>query len=336
MIPKQHLRGFGCKKCNCKERVSKSTLTKEQFIIKAKKVHDTKYDYNESVYCNCQEKIKIFCNNCKEYFWQSPANHLMGNGCPKCGKERAIEKRRIGMNEFIKRAYQIHKDKYDYSLVIYKNEDANISIVCKNCGKIFQQTPKSHLRGSNCPYCVGKAKITLDVFLEKSHKIHGEKYNYDAVNFINNKTKVKIFCKRCNDYFYQTPSSHLAGCGCKKCATYFTHQQNAISFEEFKNKLKKWHNNGFEYDEKSYNGMTKKMRIKCTRCNKIFEQTPYQHVVMFLGCPYCRASSGEQTIQTLLETYKIKYIFQKRFKNCRDIHTLPFDFYLPDYNLCIE
>lgn len=53
MIPKQHLRGFGCKKCNCKERVCKLTLTKEQFIIKAKKVHDTKYDYNESMYCNC-------------------------------------------------------------------------------------------------------------------------------------------------------------------------------------------------------------------------------------------------------------------------------------------
>lgn len=47
-------------------------------------------------------------------------------------------------------------------------------------------------------------------------------------------------------------------------------------------------------------------------------------------------SKGENTIWNWLKEHTIKFEFQKRFINCRDKNTLPFDFYIPKYNLCIE
>ena len=37
-----------------------------------------------------------------------------------------------------------------------------------------------------------------------------------------------------------------------------------------------------------------------------------------------------------LNTHNILYEFQYRFENCKNKKPLPFDFYLPDYNTCIE
>jgi len=41
-------------------------------------------------------------------------------------------------------------------------------------------------------------------------------------------------------------------------------------------------------------------------------------------------------IREWLETNKVKFISQKWFNSCRDKRPLPFDFYLPDLEMCIE
>lgn len=47
-------------------------------------------------------------------------------------------------------------------------------------------------------------------------------------------------------------------------------------------------------------------------------------------------SKGEKLIWNWLRQHTIKFEFQKRFQDCRDKNTLPFDFFIPKYNLCIE
>ena len=47
-------------------------------------------------------------------------------------------------------------------------------------------------------------------------------------------------------------------------------------------------------------------------------------------------SKGENFIWNWLKYNKIKFEFQKRFQDCKDKNTLPFDFYIPKYNMCIE
>jgi len=94
------------------------------------------------------------------------------------------------------------------------------------------------------------------------------------------------------------------------------------------------HNNKYDYSLVEYKNIKTKVKIICS-IHGIFEQTPNNHP-RGNGCPKCNDSKGENNIIQVLKKYKIDYIFQKRFKDCKNKYPLPFDFYLPKYNLCIE
>jgi hypothetical protein len=76
--PSDHLSGHGCPKCG-----GTTKLTTEEFITKANKVHDNKYDYRKVDYKNCDTEVIIGCP-IDGYFSQTPTNHLQGRGCPLC------------------------------------------------------------------------------------------------------------------------------------------------------------------------------------------------------------------------------------------------------------
>lgn len=241
-------------------------LTREEFIHKAKNIHGDKYDYSKVIYVNNHNKVKIFCKNCQDYFEQTPNNHLTGNGCKKCSyKKRALDKI-CSLTDFIKKARLVHKNKYDYSKSKYVSAKTNILIKCNTCNHIFMQLPNNHLRGMGCPYCFGNKWKGKNEFVKKAKQIHRDNYNYDQVEYKNNRTKVKIFCNNCKQYFYQIPSNHLIG----------------------------------------------------------------------QGCPYCVISKGENIIKDFLDKLKIVYKQQHKFKECKDVYCLPFDFYLLNLNICIE
>lgn len=97
------------------------------------------------------KKIKIICPT-HGVFEQSPDSHLKGQACPVYGKEKLSMLFSFPQEQLIKRAKEIHGDKYDYSLVDYKNSKTKIKIICPIHG-IFEQSPDSHLRGRGCPIC---------------------------------------------------------------------------------------------------------------------------------------------------------------------------------------
>ena len=117
--------------------------------------------------------------------------------------------------EFIERAIKIHGNKYDYSKVNYISAQTKIKIVCPEHG-IFMQIPNSHLSNRGCSRCSEKHKPLKEEFIEKAKKIHGKKYDYSLVNYINNKVNIKIICPE-HGVFEQTPNRHLAGCNCPVC-----------------------------------------------------------------------------------------------------------------------
>jgi len=119
-------------------------------------------------------------------------------------------------NNFISKSGDIHNYSYDYSSVKYKNNSTKVKIICKVHG-IFKQNPKDHLNGQGCSLCSNNRKSNTKCFIDKSKNIHGGKYNYSKVNYINAHKKVDIVC----DYhgsFFQKPNDHLTGKGCSKCA----------------------------------------------------------------------------------------------------------------------
>ena len=123
-------------------------ITTEEFIKRARKLHGDKYDYSKVEYKNANAKVCIICPIHGE-FWQTPSKHTnCKHGCPKCGS-----KERLSNDEFIKRAREIHGDKYKYDESTYgKRVDDDIRIICPEHGE-FWQNPRKHINGCSCPKC---------------------------------------------------------------------------------------------------------------------------------------------------------------------------------------
>jgi len=224
--------------------------------------------------------------------------------------------------DFIKKAKEVYGDKYDYSLVNYKNNKTNIKIICD--GKIYEQSPKSHLKGINFKF------LTKAEFIEKAKIIHNNKYNYSLVEFEHSSDYIKIICPT-HGIFEQRLEGHLRKDGCNKCAI----EDRTLTTEEFIKRSKKVHSDKYDYSLVNYIGAHNKIKIIC-KDHGIFKQTPNSHVLNNQGCPICNENKGEKEIRLFLIDKNIKYKPQKRFNDCKNIKCLPFDFYLPEYNICVE
>ena len=186
-------------------------LTKEEFIKRAREIHGNKYDYSKVEYINNSTKVCIICPEHGE-FWQTPNNHLNKKGCCICGGSSKLTK-----EEFIKRARDVHGNKYDYSKVEYKGMHTKVCIICPEHGE-FWQTPANHVHWKQkCPTCTNNKKLTTEEFIKRAREVHGNKYDYSKVKYINNYTKVCIICPEHGE-FWQTPHHHITNkCECPIC-----------------------------------------------------------------------------------------------------------------------
>lgn len=291
----------------------------KKFIEESIKIHGYKYDYRNVEYVRAKTKVKIICKEHGE-FEQLPGNHKKGNGCPRCVYNKLTKK------EVLKQFKKVHKDKYDYSLVNYDGDNVKVKIICKEHG-VFKQTPSNHKRGSKCSRCQGRGLNKTDL-INAFRKAHGEKFDYSLVEYKSNLIKVKIICPN-HGVFKQTPSGHKSGRGCIKCA----------GLEKLNNKkvikqFRETHGDKYDYSLIDYVDAHTKIKIICEKHGE-WTQTPNNHK-NGNGCPVCLESKGERGIRVFLKKNKINFVSQYKFKNCKNLLPLPFDFYLPDYNVCIE
>jgi hypothetical protein len=193
-------------------------LTTEEFIEKSRKIHGGKYDYSLVDYKNNRTKVTIICPIHGE-FKQTPSDHLRGCGCSECSGTK-----KKNTETFIQEAKVIHGDRYDYSLVDYKNVKTKVEIICKIHGK-FKQRPKDHLEGAGCPECSGTKKKNTETFIQEAKALYGDFYDYSRVDYKNNCTKVELVCNNCGYAFQTIPNSFLSARGCPYCA-YAKHCNN--------------------------------------------------------------------------------------------------------------
>ena len=126
--------------------------------------------------------------------------------------------------EYIELAKQKHGDKYDYSKVFYTSAHLPITIICLEHGE-FEMSAHNHLRGQGCPKCANLTKgayqkSNTEEFIRKSKLVHGDKYDYSKVDYVNNRVKVTIGCPEHGE-FIQKPLDHLHGSGCPECGRKF-------------------------------------------------------------------------------------------------------------------
>jgi hypothetical protein len=217
--PHSHLQGQGCPTCANENKGEYCRSSKEEFIKKARKEHGDKYDYSKVDYVNAMTKVCIICKEHGE-FWQTPSAHTQGSGCHKCANEATSKRCRCSKEEFIKKANEVHQNKYDYSNVRYCDALTKVCIICLKHGKFWQQ-PNNHLSGAGCHKCANEAhgdryRFSKEDFIKKANEVHKGKYCYDKVEYVNCDTKVCIICKKHGE-FEQTPYSHTKGAGCPTC-----------------------------------------------------------------------------------------------------------------------
>lgn len=263
-------------------------VTQEEFIERARKAHGDRYDYSKAVYAGTGEDVTIICKDHGE-FRQKPRAHWKGSGCSQCVAAR----QNATSDTFIAKAREIHGDKYDYSKVDYKTRRSKVTIVCPEHGE-FSQSPSHHLEGNGCQKCAHASMkqsktLTLDEFLERAHKAHGDTYDYGHVKYVNNSTNVTIICRE-HGPFQQLPGNHVRGAGCDKCADKKRGPRGhrgsrRLTQEEFLRRSRETHGDKYDYSQTVYEGKHKKVTIICPEHGE-FSQTPGNHW-QGKGCGAC-------------------------------------------------
>jgi hypothetical protein len=226
-----------------------------------------------------------------------------------------LKRKKLNTNDFIEKAILIHGCRYDYSKVTYMKGSVKVLIHCREHGDFFQQ-PSAHLyQRQGCPTCYGNTVSTNEKFIQKAISIHGHKYDYSKVNYINNHTNVTIHCKKHGD-FTQQPSVHIGtrASGCKICSGKIVH-----TTEQFIEYAKRIHNNKYDYSKVNYINSSTKVTIICPY-HQEFQQSPQVHIgKKKCGCKKCsskihaynRSKCTVDFIKEATEIHGNKYEYSK-------------------------
>ena len=282
-------------------------------------------------YVNIHTKVEFKHNKCNNTFLSTPNNFLkVENKCPYCRKRNVNNKKKT-TDEFKKEIFNLFGNEYSV-LGKYINSQTKIDIKHNLCNNTYQTTPNIILKGHKCPYCQNKKKKTTEEFMNEISLLDDSNEYQLLSEYKNNKEKINFKHLLCNKEFKMRPNDFLNGYRCPHC---YGNTANKKTTEEIKEKIYKLVGDEFSMIDE-YINCREKIKLRHNKCGTEFLIKSNEFIVLGNRCPYCKSSKGEKLIQNFLEKNNIKFISQKRFNNCRDKLPLPFDFYLEDYNLCIE
>lgn len=194
---------------------------------------------------------------------------------------------------FVKKAKNIHGDKYDYTSTVYLGSAKKVDIVCPTHGQfsVFANSHISENRKAGCKFCGTKAS-TKEEFIAKAISKHGDKYTYTNVNYTNTTTKVTITCPIHGD-FEQTPKSHVKGAGCSKCGDASSSEYKRKSTNVFIEEAKNRYGSLYTYNSTVYTGKDDNVTITCPMHGDFIKKAK-----VFLrghGCPSCGKIAHNKT-----------------------------------------
>ena len=331
-MPTNILKGCGCVKCKSEKIIEKQLKTHEQYVeelsIKSPNLKVIE-EYIDSV-----TPILHYCIKHDNYWKVCPNNALNRNGCPECGKESHYELSSKSHDDYV---FEVSAKNPNIEVVEkYINGRTKIMHYCLLHDVYWMAYPYSILQGCGCFEC-GKEKISSS--LSKSHETYVEELkiinpNVIAIErYIDMKTPILHKCLIHNVEWITSPSATLQGCGCPECRSEKISEKSLKTHEQYIEELKIT-NPSMVVLEQYINANTPILH-KCLKDENEWYISPSNALIGY-GCPRCHESKGERQIRLWLDKHNISYEFQKKFEVCRDSNLLPFDFYLPNYNMCIE
>jgi len=188
------------------------------------------------------------------------------------------------------------------------------------CGLEYETEPRTVMHGSGCPICNTDFHMSHDEFVSKVNKEGDNEYEV-LTPYINTKTKVTLKHKVCNEIYEVAPRNFFQGKRCPKCT-----KVKRVTNEEFDRRLLNIYGN--EWTRVSeFMAINKEILVKHENCGNIIKNTPKVILSQRFGCKYCKMTSGEFRIKSVLENLDIKFTPQKKFDDCKDLGYLFFDFY---------
>lgn len=161
-------------------------------------------------------------------------------------------------------------------------------------------------------------KLTTEEFIERAKAVHGDKYDYSKVKYIDAKTKIHIICPKHGE-FWQSPPKHLLGQGCKECGKDKISKAVSLTTEEFIERAKTVHGEKYDYSKTDLEQRDEKGRI-CIICpiHGEFWQEPRVHL-QNSGCKLCaktkkikmQTKSTEKFINESRKIHGDKYDYSK-------------------------
>ena len=299
-------------------------ISSEEFITRSNNIHNNKYDYSKVEYVNNKTKVCIICPDHGE-FWQSPKNHLLGQGCPICGEEIARKCKKNDYQKFINRFIKTFGDiaEFPYINDEYENRNSTITYVCKKCGKAHKKVasyifankticecyrvkePRQNIVFEHKPI-ISSRLISADVIESRIKELYPTIEMIGKNDYKNTSTKVLFRCTSCNNEFYRKPNIFLCSklkTPCPICTKKQLHKEKTKTNEDFINDIAKIYGEGKYTLLSDYISSDCKVKLKCNDCGRIFEKEA-NSFLQHNGCPYhnCNSSYKEKELFSFIKS----------------------------------
>ena len=299
-------------------------ISKEEFIARSNNIHNNKYDYSKVEYVNNKTKVCIICPEHGE-FWQSPKNHLLGQGCPICGEEIARKCKKNDYQKFIDRFINTFGDiaEFPYISDEYENKNSIITYVCKKCGKTHKKVASYIFANKTICECYRVKEPRQNIVFERKPIISNRLISADVIesrikelyptiemigknDYKNTSTKVLFRCTSCNNEFYRKPNTFLCSklkTPCPICTKKQLHKEKTKTNEDFINDIAKIYGEGKYTLLSDYVSSNCKVKLKCNECGRIFEKEA-NSFLQHNGCPYhnCNSSYKEKELFSFIKS----------------------------------
>lgn len=171
-------------------------------------------------------------------------------------------------------------------------------------------------------------KNKKESFIKCAKKKYGSLFDYSKINYINNSTKIRIFCKKHNKEFFQRPDSHLKNNGCPFCQKENYEKKINDNKQKFIEKCRLKYKDTYNYDNIEYKNSKTKILIFCEKHKKYFWQTPSYHLKV-AGCPKCKEENVLERKKDAVKKYRYKTIEKRKesfIEKAKNIYGNKFDY----------
>ena len=140
----------------------------------------------------------------------------------------AEEKSLLSLNPLLAAEWDYERNAPLLPTQVIPKSSKTVFWICSKCGYKWEAVISSRNRGCGCPRCANRENYTTETWIKQAKVVHGNKYDYSQVDYVNSKTPIIIICPK-HGVFTQAPGEHLSGKGCKYCAHQAFHKKDSLA-----------------------------------------------------------------------------------------------------------